>query len=52
MESYFVNISPEHIPYAMSFCYTVTTQKSVDDAITNLTNNLKEIGWSSGSSGF
>ena len=29
----------------MSFCYTVTTQKSVDDAITNLTNNLKEIGF-------
>lgn len=31
--------------YSMSFCYTVTTQKSVNDAITNLTHNLKEIGF-------
>lgn len=31
--------------HAMSFCYTVTTQKSINDAIVNLTHNLKEIGF-------
>jgi len=29
----------------MSFAFTVKTQKSIDDAITNLTENLKEIGF-------
>ena len=29
----------------MSFAFTVKTQKSVDDAVTNLTENLKEIGF-------
>ena len=29
----------------MSFCYTVSTQKSVNDAIANLTSYLKEIGF-------
>lgn len=29
----------------MSFAFTVKTQKSIDDAVTNLTENLKEIGF-------
>lgn len=29
----------------MSFTYTVKTQKSIDDTITDLTHNLKEIGF-------
>ena len=30
---------------SMSFAFTVKTQKSIDDAVTNLTENLKEIGF-------
>ena len=29
----------------MIFAFTVKTQKSIDDAVTNLTENLKEIGF-------
>ena len=29
----------------MIFAFTVKTQKSIDDVVTNLTENLKEIGF-------
>ena len=31
--------------FFMIFAFTVKTQKSIDDAVTNLTENLKEIGF-------
>ena len=44
-KSYFSNIWKKGQPYPMSFTHTVKTQKNIDDAVSDLTEDLKEIGF-------
>ena len=44
-ELYFGNITIKNKINAMSFTHTVKTKKNIDDVITTVTENLKEIGF-------